>query len=54
MLNGFDEMVESRINFLGYLRDLEYYIQMHPECHFINLSREGARIAGVVYEDTNE
>ena len=34
-----------------YLRDLEAYVERHPEVDFVNASRAGARIKGVRYEE---
>lgn len=49
VLNGNNEQIQSIHNLVGYLRDLEHYISMHPEVSFLNTSREGARINGCDY-----
>jgi len=51
VFDGYGAKVASDPNFLAYLRDLEMYINTQPTVRFINLSREGARIEGTVYED---
>ncbi|WP_455203701.1 motility associated factor glycosyltransferase family protein [Kaarinaea lacus] len=51
VFDGHGNKVTSDPNFLAYLRDLEMYINTQPTVRFINLSREGARIEGTVYED---
>ena len=52
--NGEGEKVPSAPNLVGYLRDLEHYIVQHPDVHFHNASRKGAKIQGTddaeVYE----
>ncbi len=49
--NGYGEKVISSINMIGYQQDLEKYISFHPLVEFINLSREGAAIAGTRYPE---
>lgn len=51
--NGSGEQIQSIHNLVGYLRDLEYYISMHPEVSFSNTSRDGARINGCDYFDVD-
>lgn len=51
VFDGYGGKVASDPNFLAYLRDLEMYIITQPSVRFVNLSREGARIEGTVYED---
>ncbi len=46
--------VATDVNLLGYLRDLERYIQRHPAVRFVNGSAAGARIAGTVHEPPSE
>ncbi len=48
VLNMKNEKVPSRPDLIGFLRDLEGYIQNHPEVQFINGSREGAVIHGTI------
>lgn len=40
------DLIETDINLLGYLRDLEAYIEAHSEVRFWNASRVGAAIRG--------
>jgi len=47
--NGNGELVCSQANLIGYLRDLELYIERHPCVRFVNTSREGAAIKGATY-----
>ena len=54
VINGHGERVVTTRNLRGYLRDLEHYIEQHPEVLFINHSREGGRIAGACYRDEIE
>ena len=51
VLNGHGERVATFANLRWYLRDLERYIAQNPQVHFINGSREGARIEGTSYLD---
>lgn len=51
VLNGHGERVATFANLRWYLRDLERYIVQNPQVHFINGSREGARIEGTSYLD---
>lgn len=46
VLNGRGEKVPTHLNMRGFLRDLECYIECHPQVRFINGSRDGAAIAG--------
>jgi hypothetical protein len=46
--------VRTDLNFLGYLRDLERYLQRHPRVRFVNGSLAGARIVGTVHEPPRE
>lgn len=47
--NGNGDLVCSQANLIGYLRDLELYIERHPRVRFANTSREGAAIKGTTY-----
>lgn len=47
--NGNGDLVRSQANLIGYLRDLELYIERHPCVRFVNTSREGATIKGTAY-----
>ena len=47
--NSTENLVATTPNLIGYLRDLEHYINLHPEINFINMSRRGAIIRGSVY-----
>lgn len=49
--SGHGKMLESILNLIGYLRDLESFIGHHPDTSFINMSRDGAEIEGAQYED---
>ena len=49
LLDGYGNKVFTQSNMLGYLLDLEDFIQQHPEINFINTSRDGALIAGTTY-----
>lgn len=46
VLNGKGERISTMLNYRGYLRDLERYIEAKPHIKFINGSVEGAKIAG--------
>jgi hypothetical protein len=46
VLNGTGEKITTMLNYRGYLRDLERYIQSKPNVKFINGSLKGARIEG--------
>ncbi len=46
VINGQGERVPTSLNFRGYLRDLESYIQQQPEVQFFNSSLDGAKIEG--------
>ena len=48
VLNGKGERISTMLNYRGYLRDLERYIQSQPQVNFINGSVEGAKIAGTL------
>ena len=48
--NGWGKNNDTEHNFLLYLRGIETYIQKVENVTFINLSRDGAFIAGTVYE----
>ena len=48
VLNGKGERISTMLNYRGYLRDLERYIQTQPQVNFINGSVEGAKIAGTL------
>ena len=53
VLDGHGNRVESISSFRGYLRDLERYIEQHPQVRFYNSSRDGALIKGTLFlEDT--
>ena len=49
LTNGEGRRVRSVNNLCGYLRDLERYIARHGDVSFINMSRQGAWIAGADY-----
>ena len=49
LVNGEGRQVRSVKNLCGYLRDLERYIARHGDLSFINMSKQGARIAGAGY-----
>ncbi len=49
VLNGRQERVPTHLNMRGFLRDLEGYIDSHPQVKFTNGSRIGARISGTSY-----
>ncbi len=49
VLNGHGEKVSTTASFRGYLRDLEAYIERHPQVRFINCCRDGAYIRGTHY-----
>ena len=46
VLNGLGEKNPTYLNFRGYLRDLEHYIELHPHIAFYNSSLLGAVING--------
>ena len=47
-VNGYGEKNPTYLNFRGYLRDLEHYIELHPQVSFYNGSKVGANIAGAL------
>lgn len=47
--DGHGNMVPTQSNMLGYLRDLESYIQLNSDIDFVNSCRDGAFIAGTEY-----
>ncbi len=49
VVNGYGERVQSSVNLIAYLRDLEDYIRLKSGTCFINLGRKGANITGVTY-----
>jgi hypothetical protein len=51
VLNGYGDRIPTRADLRWFLCDLERYIFAHPEVHFINSSREGARITGCLFGD---
>lgn len=51
VLNGFGSRVATSRAHQGALRDLERYVQAHPEICFLNASRNGAAIQGTTYFD---
>lgn len=46
VINGKGEKITTMLNYRGYLRDLERYIETKPHINFLNGSDEGAKIAG--------
>lgn len=54
VLNGTGQRVPSLANLVGYLRDLERYIQTRPEVVFVNASKSGAHITGAHYEEVSD
>jgi len=46
VLNGYGERNPTYLNYRGYLRDLEHYIELHPDVIFYNGSKIGANISG--------
>ena len=46
--NGHGALVASDTNLIQYLRGTEHFVARHPGVIFRNLSREGARIRGVL------
>lgn len=51
VLDGNGERVPTLPNLRGYLRDLEAFLERHPEVAFSKRCREGARIEGVAYRE---
>jgi hypothetical protein len=51
VVDGHGGEVPSLANLVGYLRDLEAYIERHQEVEFVNTSRDGARIRGTSYRE---
>jgi hypothetical protein len=49
VINGSGGLVSSQANLIGYLRDLEVFIERHSSINFVNTSREGAMINGTTY-----
>ncbi len=49
LLDGHGNKIYTQPNMLGYLLDLEIYIQSQPQIRFYNTSRDGATIAGTSY-----
>nr|WP_238486383.1 6-hydroxymethylpterin diphosphokinase MptE-like protein [Motilimonas eburnea] len=54
VLNGFGEPIPTHSNFRGYLRELERYIEQHPDVSFFNTSRSGAHIDGAPVKNLME
>ncbi len=54
VLDGSGQRVPTMASFRWFLRDLEGYIQRHPEVRFVAASRRGARIEGTRYLDESE
>ena len=53
--DGHGKRVATSIGFILYLRDLENYIEQHPEIRFINTGRDGALIKGTQWlEETHD
>jgi len=48
--DGRGNKVKTQLNFRSYLIELERYIALHPEVHFLNTSRDGALIAGTEFD----
>jgi len=46
VLNGKGERITTMLNYRGYLRDLERFIEVTPNVRFINGSDKGAKISG--------
>jgi hypothetical protein len=46
VLNGYGEKNPTYLNYRGYLRDLEHYVELHPKVKFYNTNLAGAHIAG--------
>lgn len=46
VINGRGEKVQTDVNLLGYFRDLEIYIERHPEVRFLKRGRDGAHLSG--------
>lgn len=53
IINGEGVDVKTQTSFLGYLSDLESYINKTSDVKFINLSRKGAMIKGTIYSDVH-
>lgn len=50
VLDGHGQRVRTQLNFRSYLCELERFIACHPDVHFYNTSRAGARIAGTTFD----
>jgi hypothetical protein len=51
VLNGRGERVATDVNFIGYLRSLEHFIETQPQISFYQSSLEGAAIKGAPYKE---
>lgn len=49
VLNGHGRRVSTSLAMRGFLRDLEAFMERHPEVQFVNGSRDGALIQGADY-----
>ncbi|MCB2250748.1 DUF115 domain-containing protein [Pseudomonas chlororaphis] len=49
VLDGHGQRVRTQLNFRSYLCELERFIAGHPQVHFYNSSRDGAKIVGTTY-----
>lgn len=52
VFNGKGEKIPTMLNYRGYLRELERYIEKYPSVSFYNTSLEGAKIEGTKFFDT--
>jgi hypothetical protein len=51
IINGYGQLVKTVDNFIGYLVELERYIESHPDINFWNSSHLGAVISGCKYKE---
>jgi hypothetical protein len=54
VLDGHGRRIPTRADLRGFLRDLERYIQAHPQVTFLNASQAGARITGCLFLEAGE
>lgn len=51
VLDGHGAAIESEVNLVGYLRDLEDWIARHPEVRVSKRGRRGARVRGAAFDE---
>jgi hypothetical protein len=49
LLDGWGNVISSDLNLMTYLRDIEQYIELHPEVEFFRADRRGASLEGATW-----